>query len=626
MPLQFFKNLYGRSFIKNNDKLFQIFDWISTKAKLFDVIEIHAGKLILKFTFSESFIPDNWILSLKLISIEKRDFYKENDSAFVVVLRNVFKPKSNYVKLFNSEIISVYEFGNRFSKKNSPIRFGVNENERQAMVGIVKNVLMGERLEKGAVFGIEENFPRLLQEGVVCVALWQGGILKGSYISKEWQISKAIFNAAINCLKDSRFTPIDFSDVESVSIEITIINDFGLKFKKEDLINDSIYPNKAYKVVGKDRSGWLVPEVYNVRNFNSHSQLISMLCVEKAGISVNDLESIVLYEIESFVFHNKKIFILESSMLKPDYFSKEKLIESRDLAIDFLMNNVVLKNEIPAIWGRFARGFGRQNWPRISFTALAVAECNRIRNDKRLLDISQFIIEKTNQALVDKNFSLEDRLLIEIYLGNALLSLGKVDQARIKCFYVASNLLNTKISFILYGQAISLLVNYKKITGRSDFEKICNLISDKIISKFKQEVGDRAVSLASIASMYDAFNHDSRYKSLLKLLREIFVNNQYDSGYFKNTPESNYVYSRGTGKMVEVLAYDVLKNKKEIESGLMWLISMQYKESNSYCLSSDLTGQIYGGIRHDYCNGDVWIDAVGHFLLASTRYLVTEKS
>ena len=85
--------------------------------------------------------------------------------------------------------------------------------------------------------------------------------------------------------------------------------------------------------------------------------------------------------------------------------------------------------------------------------------------------------------------------------------------------------------------------------------------------------------------------------------------------------KNGFAYSRGTSKILEVLARTGQSDQKAIEKAIEWLAAMQYDTENSFFVSKQVQPVIIGGFRHDYLNQEVWIDAAGHFLLGGAALM-----
>ncbi|HLK40951.1 MAG TPA: hypothetical protein VKU41_29575, partial [Polyangiaceae bacterium] len=102
-------------------------------------------------------------------------------------------------------------------------------------------------------------------------------------------------------------------------------------------------------------------------------------------------------------------------------------------------------------------------------------------------------------------------------------------------------------------------------------------------------------------------------------VRDWLRSRQLSSGAFPESTTSDFAYSRGTGKVFEVLALRPSESPGAIDGALGWLLSMQYRPDSSFFVPHEHWGRVLGGLRHDAYGADAWIDAAGHFLLGLAR-------
>ena len=93
---------------------------------------------------------------------------------------------------------------------------------------------------------------------------------------------------------------------------------------------------------------------------------------------------------------------------------------------------------------------------------------------------------------------------------------------------------------------------------------------------------------------------------------------QLPSGAFPDTTASDFVYSRGTGKIFEVLALGP-DDGGAVERAGRWLLAMQYRADSMFFIPTEHRALVLGGLRHDPFNADAWIDAAAHLLLGLAR-------
>ncbi|MBU4142674.1 hypothetical protein KJ590_01590, partial [Patescibacteria group bacterium] len=134
--------------------------------------------------------------------------------------------------------------------------------------------------------------------------------------------------------------------------------------------------------------------------------------------------------------------------------------------------------------------------------------------------------------------------------------------------------------------------------------------------------------------LFEIQNDSSHLQAARKVI-DWLLGYQLDDGSFRatNDSDSNFVYTRGTAKIAEVLAeifilekqidgtLDLAYYKNCLEKAFDWLKMMQYSFENSYFIPKKNLNLIIGGFRHDYFNQEAWIDSAGHFLLGASRLL-----
>ena len=147
----------------------------------------------------------------------------------------------------------------------------------------------------------------------------------------------------------------------------------------------------------------------------------------------------------------------------------------------------------------------------------------------------------------------------------------------------------------------------------------CESLRRELAERFaRATASETAVSLAEWAELAAAFPPDSKTS---REVRDWLRSWQLPSGAFPETTTSDFVYSRGTGKVFEVLALRPAESPGALDRALAWLLSMQYRPDSAFFVPHEHWGRVLGGLRHDYFGPDAWIDAAGHFLLGLARLL-----
>jgi hypothetical protein len=142
-------------------------------------------------------------------------------------------------------------------------------------------------------------------------------------------------------------------------------------------------------------------------------------------------------------------------------------------------------------------------------------------------------------------------------------------------------------------------------------------LRDGLASAFARACSSETpVNLAEWAELVAAFPADSR---VANEVGDWLRTKQLASGAFPETTASDFVYSRGTGKVFEVLSLRAGDSEPATGRALQWLLSMQYRPDSAFFVPHEHWSRVLGGLRHDYYGPDAWIDAAGHFLLGLAR-------
>jgi hypothetical protein len=145
----------------------------------------------------------------------------------------------------------------------------------------------------------------------------------------------------------------------------------------------------------------------------------------------------------------------------------------------------------------------------------------------------------------------------------------------------------------------------------------CESLRSELEARFSgATASEKAVSLAEWAELGAAFPADSKTS---REVRDWLRSWQLPSGAFPETTASDFVYSRGTGKVFEVLALRPAEAQRSLDRALGWLLSMQYRPDSAFFVPHEHWPRVLGGLRHDPYGPDAWIDAAGHLLLGLAR-------
>jgi hypothetical protein len=206
-------------------------------------------------------------------------------------------------------------------------------------------------------------------------------------------------------------------------------------------------------------------------------------------------------------------------------------------------------------------------------------------------------------------------LATTIYRGKAALCLGDDTAVKTAARSTLEQLAGPDPGLLVLAHAASFLD--RASTRHPPAAPRCALLRSALAEQFTRAgASNDPVSLAEWAELGAALPADS------KASREVcdwLRSRQLASGAFPESTTSDFVYSRGTGKVFEVLALHPTESPGALDRCLGWLLSMQYRSDSAFFVPHEHWPRVLGGLRHDYYGPDAWIDAAGHFLLGLAR-------
>jgi hypothetical protein len=135
----------------------------------------------------------------------------------------------------------------------------------------------------------------------------------------------------------------------------------------------------------------------------------------------------------------------------------------------------------------------------------------------------------------------------------------------------------------------------------------------------------RFPELIVVAEKLFMMTRESQYREKGIRITEWFISQQHVQGSFPSATGSGFAYTRGTGKIFEVLALRPYEHHRSLLRTFEWLQSMQYSRENVFFVKPEYHEKILGGFRHDVFNQEVWTDASSHVLLGSSQILQVMK-
>lgn len=553
---------------------------------------------------------------------------KDRETTFIIRSTSQEPLDDQWVNIFGSPEIEMFENRNRISG-TPPLRWGLSEEEKILALKIARDSLVkflsdGKYLEREYLFSLP---PRFNLKTDFDVALWVKGRLRGSAVIENYQLGEGIAQAALLAAHDQRFKPLDAGELPDARIEITLISNLRLPLTKAELKRNAIYPEKGYLLEAGNRKGWYLPEVFNVIRFRNLEEFLGNLAAEKARLPrpAYKKANIYIFEVDDFIELENREKPLSlwgpTAPISKDVIanSQEFVIDRCRLAADWLCQIQESDGNIPPIidplTGRIVR---QSDWPRLAFTAWALAEFGKATSEKKYVQTAEKSFEYLKKFLIlNSQFPVPSYELTLAYFGQLALALGHHQDA-----YFARTKINERLTALQFEPiTLAQIASFFKVILWNDrrflepFEKITGTLKEKFENALAAKVVMNLAVWAELANtLWDVDSEFSRK------VAEWLKSQQLLNGAFPESTVSDFVYTRGTGKIFEVLALDFKNNRAEITVALTWLLAMQYNRENTFFVPKEIRQRILGAFRHDYFNTEAWIDAVGHILLGATRY------
>jgi len=586
-------------------KITEVLRWISSFAKPDDVILLiqPGAKTLFQFEFPIRF-------GAKPTRIDG----EESKATFRIHVDTVVPlEERDWRNIFSTPSFEVFEARRRHASE-LPLRFGLEKEEQEELFLIARSAL--KNYFAGSLMpNVEQSAsPRLLGMADVGVALWLDGAMRGCVVVSRKELARGVADAAVLACSDLRFKPITEKECERVAVEIMLPSNLHVSLTRGEIKKNVIYTENGYSVVGKDEIGWLFPVAFNgTRRFSRLEDFLTILVSEKAHLeSAYQKTPIMTFSVED------KIQLKPGA--KPLSLRGPRILErgGHDVhsvarkAADWLLSIQKDDGSIPPIIDPFRAETSQMDWTRLAFTAWALAEYGQTLGSAADIEAAKRIYQFLSESFRRPLLKLEQGQLFLAYLGQLALTLGEREFAS-----SIRNLLDPKplaSSIITKSQVAA----FKRQVASADNLKEKTDLEQDIANEFRKNVSDRKpIALAAYAELINLFWEVDR--SLAEEVLRWIKSFQYSNGSFPESTVTTFCYTRGTGKILEVLALDPLGNKESINSAIKWLASFQYDEGSLFFVPPSSRGKLIGALRHDDQNPEAWIDASGHVLLAASR-------
>ena len=606
----------------HSNQLRVVFEWLSGIAHESDVILVRKSGHDKLFRFRFPLCPGD------MPHCEKA---KREEVTFIVCVRTV-EPSpldQKWIRIFFSPEIEIWENKNRTAGP-APLRWGLDNDEKKFSIKLARKALTkfltsDEQLSYAELQNIRLPI-RFQLKTDLDVALWVHGQLRGSMVVEQLPLAEAIVTAASYVSRDMRFKPVTTDELPFTRIEITLISGLRIPLTDEEQKIDVIYSEKGYLYIKGNRRGWFLPEVFNVRRYETLQKFLNDLAKEKAGI-IGDRAGaqILIFEVDDFIETENQQDVLT---LKGPIVSYEKDVSITELEThsrawaDWLCRIQEPDGNFPPDMNPLTSRHTQIDWPRLAFTAWTLAEFGKIMKDGKYIRAAEKSFWYLKQFLISSfPILVPSHELALVYFGQLSLALNKPNEAGVVAHRILSRVNTLNFEPITFAQIASFfkIISKKDREFSAPFEYLTRIIKENFEQSLK---GDKSMNLAVWAESVNTFTGvDEEFSCKVA---NWLKTQQLSSGAFPESTYSNFVYTRGTGKIFEVLVIDVGANNDSIQQAIRWLVSMNYNQGNTFFIPEESRIRFIGGFRHDYFNHETWIDAVGHVLLGTTRLLKSQ--
>jgi AMMECR1 domain-containing protein len=502
--------------------------------------------------------------------------------------------------------------------KHRPLRLGVSEAE-----GWTALLHARRSVEANKAVPVPTLAPEVLRLGdrsAMAVALWTRGRLRGSAVCPPAPVLRATGQAASWACKDVRFAPLSAEDLAQTIVQVTFIHAPNVPLSMHEIATSDAYPDKAAFVSQGTRSGVYLPEIFNIRSHRTLRALTDSLAREKAGLNGFGRDaSFEVAEVSEFIesADRTRAVRLEGPVAVASESESNGKEQRRMVGRAAAAWLAAIQSDDGAFPRRVHPLSGKADGvdaPRIALTALALAAFGTATGESSAIEAA-----RRGNAWVDRrepqNEPLSHVLLTACYRGKAALCLGDdraVEAAIARALERLASGACTETLVLAHAASF-----FRAVPNHRDASRRGEALERELEARFSRARRDAApLSLAEWAELVLAFPPDSRAS---REVAEWLVSRQLQGGAFPSSTASDFVYSRGTGKVFEVLASRPRDSQDALERSFAWLASMQYRPDSMFFVPDEHRARVLGGLRHDAFDTTAWIDAAGHLLLGLAR-------
>ncbi|MDP2664476.1 MAG: AMMECR1 domain-containing protein [bacterium] len=585
-------------------------------------------------TFPESFyILIDLPLQREVVDANRKKVSKDNRTCVFIICQPNSRSSSeeNWHQIWYAEGIEIWE-NKKIHRGALPLRFGLSLAEKGELLQFARKTMESFLGEENAV--LEPDFPayRANEKTMIDVSIWIDGHMRGSIISPHLPLIEAVQYASLGTMRDARMKPVEPGELERARIEITVMSDLTVPLRQQDLEAGKIDVCRGYYVEASGKRGWYLPTVFNCAKFKDMSDLKRSLIKEKAKITEEDSRiPIYTFRTESLIEDTAHdLMLMDGPVAYAPAPSAGSFLDAvrthGDTAAQWLFGMIDTDGAMPLYIDPLYGRAGRIDWGRLANASYALAEFGIVTKNQECIRISKKISEYVCRYIFDtRKPSAVIDAGVSAYVLHAALARRDTDMSPL-IGYLQENYTRIAYRPIMYAVLASLFARLT-LEGKGEHRAESVSLAEKVFDDFKKNKELPGTQLALYPELIYTFQliHSLTEEPLyLEQSEEVatwLISKQNMNGSFPSSNDVALPYTRGTGKIFEVLALYPDHYSNAIEKSFEWLVHMQYTEDSLYFTDPAFRKKAIGGFRHDHANTEAWIDSASHFLLGAARLL-----
>jgi AMMECR1 domain-containing protein len=503
-----------------------------------------------------------------------------------------------------------------------PLRLGLGVEEGARVLAhartAVQRFTTGEKLD---ALALRAEHPRFAQCSAVAVALWTRGRLRGSVITPPGPVFRTLGQAAVAACQDTRFARLSAADLADTVFQVGFLHPPRVPLSRHEIATCAAYPDKAMLLSDGTRAGAYMPEVFNLfpQRIARLKALTESLARDKMGLpSLAPSARVEVSEVSEVVesADRSRAIRLDGPVARFDVGATSDAVQSAGQAACRWLAAIQGEDGALPLFVRPSSGKAEgTDVVRSAMTAEALAAFGVAYGLDSAVETARRVLGWLDRGRSGWTQKRAIGLPTTIYCGKAAAWLGDEVGLGAAARSALEQLDGPDPGPLVLAHAASFLDRAGARHAPAGHK--CESLRRQLAARFARATAtEEPVSLAEWAELGAAFPIDSKTS---REVRDWLRSRQLPSGAFPESTTSDFVYSRGTGKIFEVLALHPTEAPGAVDRALAWLLSMQYRPDSAFFVPHEHWACVLGGLRHDHYGPDAWIDAAGHFLLGLAR-------